>query len=497
MPNIKGFLGLRLCAGLLGLVLIAGLFVGCARATDANLSSTSGTGSSTTAATGAGQEAKQREGSAKITGSSLRALATGAYYYGLPLMMEDALRSWFTNTEKPVANKAPLNQLSNSAGPILGDKTGLLQSNCDVRLWQAMLDLTAEPLVLQLPSMQQYMYYTVYDTAGNPVKSGPCGGQYLLRASGDETPLPARIPADHLLELPARCFLVIRIVCTSPEDRAMVALMEDKRDLRPLSQLDHQAYQPPQGSYNEDLRFAPKNVVLQQGIESYFTRLNQLFPTQPQSHAKKDLSTRFAAIGVGEGKSFRLSAFSSVTDLLMLSTLSLTAAEQLEELDNQQPKHTGWVLKNGQDPQDLSLIQNAYRAVYTPHAEPLNCCAEYRTTLGSDAKPLSGLSQYRFTIPADLLPKHVMYSVAIYHAGGNAVSTGFDRAVYSTALQPNKNGSVTVEISAAKDPENTNHLTCLAGEFQLVVRIYGCTDTEALKALKLPTPVQSNIYFAG
>src|SRR5262245_342095 len=104
------------------------------------------------------------------------AIAAEAYVYGYPAVTQFVARRIATNASKPLENgRAPINQFGHVlrlSSASVRDSNGVHVSTLTSTAW---LDLTSEPIVVQVPAMRgRYYFVEIFDSWMNSIASvGP------------------------------------------------------------------------------------------------------------------------------------------------------------------------------------------------------------------------------------------------------------------------------------------------------------------------------------
>ncbi len=164
------------------------------------------------------------------------ALATDAYVFGYPLMLLDIMR----------AASGPTNTIDHSVLPDPYDR-GVARLSHDMVYSQAWLDLTQEPMVLQIPGMEPDRFWlfqlvdgwgeTEHDLSSKTPRTtvdadGP-PFTYILTGPEWAGELPARITRLHMPS--SLCTIVGRIQINGVEDAPKVNELQQRIKLIPLS----------------------------------------------------------------------------------------------------------------------------------------------------------------------------------------------------------------------------------------------------------------------
>src|SRR5262245_47512301 len=88
---------------------------------------------------------------AKLTEDEATKIATDAYVYGYPLVLQDITRQLMTAVSKAGEHKAPVNQFAHFRAFPDAAFTDVVSPNADTLYSVAWLDLKTEPIVLSVP----------------------------------------------------------------------------------------------------------------------------------------------------------------------------------------------------------------------------------------------------------------------------------------------------------------------------------------------------------
>jgi hypothetical protein len=325
------------------------------------------------------------------------------------------------------------------------------------------------------------------------------GGKYLILPPGYKEKPPAGY-----LAMPSDTYqnyaLLRSIPTTGSEADVAKALAYGKRvKLYPLSQAAH----PP------DTRFVDAtNVTFDSTIPydlRYFESLNRIVQFEPWLERDKAMIDPLKSIGIEKGKPFN-------PDSAMQNTLKQAAAEAHAWLDAKYetifaPYFDGghWAVPGSPEAikgqSDFYADPNSYavdaRAVtYSIGFIGIKHLGGGQFYLISskdkDGKPLSGAVNYRLHVPANA-PVKQFWSVTAYDRATHALILNMPRASRASndpGLQKNADGSVDIYFGPkAPDGKDSNWVpTDPARPFELLVRLYGPTESLFDKTWKLPDP---------
>lgn len=250
---------------------------------------------------------------------SAQTAAQEAYLYGLPLVLMDISCRQMTNTVSAANGKAPINQFAHNTVFPDANFRAVVRPNNDTYYSTAWLDLTAEPMVLSMPSTNgRYHLMPMLDAYTNVFASpgsrttGNNAKTFLIAGPDWTGSKPAGV--DTVLKAPTnRVWIAGRTQVNSADDgQNTVAPLMQQYDLRPLSELGNSSYVPPAGSYDPTISTdSPNDMVANMPIDVYFNYLNQLLAKNPPPAADSSFLKMIGYIGIGAGKTFDLSVFSA------------------------------------------------------------------------------------------------------------------------------------------------------------------------------------------
>ena len=277
--------------------------------------------------------------------------AREAYLYGYPLVMMEITRRVMSNYEKPTSQGAPMNQLARRE-EFPDDKfTTVVKPNLDTYYALAWLDLSREPLVLEIPNTDgRFFLIPILDAWTNVIASpgkrttGGEAQEYLLTGPGWTGNVPEQM--SQIASSTSMAWLVGRTQVNGPEDGAAVVKLQQEYKLTPLSSYGKR-YDPP--LHKADTAISMKSPVRQVGempVEIFFNLMNQLMTSNPPFAADSAVISRIALIGVSPGATFDLAKFSpSVQD--SLKDLPLWCKKYLNDLVLKRTRVNGWVVNRG------------------------------------------------------------------------------------------------------------------------------------------------------
>ena len=408
-------------------------------------------------------------------------IAAQAYIYGYPILAVQRVQSLL----------GPLNTMnlntsfaSADAAPFWKAIGGGSHPNVNVLYSLASLDLSAGPVVLDIPAMgDRYYSFQLTDPyinvdnyiSSNPTEANPIGGQgpgsYAITWIGNNVDIPGttKVLVDYSSEL-----LLGRVEATTADQQQVVDLMEQW------------TLTPPTG-YNPT-----NNAVLPSAYLSGISVLNAMSTAMTQNPAyPSDLYApelaKLARIGVGPNPSDPTTALQVQDTLGPISTLAAGIATQLTAL--LLPPLTDII-------QTLSAIQNHGWAVTRPNIGDFGTDYIYRAgvafvglvantpdqalyypgMLDSTYLPLNGDRTYLIHYaPGEAPPidSGGFWSLTVYNSAGKLVDSSTTNVYSNGPLIVAPDGSIDVILSK-EDPgdPNANWLQTPSGRFSVYLRIY-------------------------
>ncbi|BAJ27052.1 MULTISPECIES: DUF1254 domain-containing protein [Kitasatospora] len=449
------------------------------------------------------------------TQRSQLAEATDAYVFGYALIMMELTRRLQTNTEQPNATQAPVNQFCQHTTLPTPEMKDVVRPNLDTLYTQAWIDLSAGPLVLEVPVMDEGRYWLMQlmDAWSNTSEQSPSSitpltapnldptqdvqvYSYALTGPGWQGELPdglqqVAFPTDTV-------WLIGRIELhdTSDAEVQTVTGYQDQMRLLPLDVwADGGDYTPPAGSYDPTLPTTPPSEAITRltGPE-FFDELAALLTHTPLDPPDDRTSALLAELGLHPYDADRLPD---------AETLDLAKAAGLDAIEHHQGPTpvNGWTfMTTGIGTYGTDYPQRAYVASIGLGAN-LPQDALYPMTgnaaTDGDGTPLA----YTLTFPAGQLPPvNAFWSLTAYNSASFLVDNPEDIYAIGHFATPltGTDGATTlhVQAEAPADPamQAANWLPIpTSGTFTVTLRLYAPQTADLLPdwppALTPVTPV--------
>jgi hypothetical protein len=439
-------------------------------------------------------------------------IAALAYIWGYPLITMQRSFDYFTSPDtasKGVMGSGPSNDIHFARELVNASFKDVVAPNADTLYGQLWANLTAEPLVLQVPPIEGDRYYSFefldaytndYAYVGSRA-TGFDGGTYLIAGPTWNGKVPdgmAKIWAPTDLN-----WIINRVLVKDNADVSNVNAIQDQIKVMPLSSYLSNSTTSTNATsgatttttnksnaselpINPAPRFIPTT-----GIKIY-DEIGAAMVDNPLNPPDPALVTKLAGIGIGPGKVPSQQANDTIKAAL---ETGITEGEKLiaAKVANFGIKVNGWTMNAA-----LGVYATDYltRAATTQYGFGANIGQEaFYPVLFTDSedKLLSGANNYTIHFePAQLPPVHAFWSITLYNNKTLFVDNPINR--YSvgmfTGLKNNTDGSVDIYIqNVDPGPEREpNWLPAPQDSFSLLMRLY-VPESAALDGTWTPPPV--------
>lgn len=412
-----------------------------------------------------------------------------AYTYAFPLVLMDATKTSATNTVEAVPGKAPVNQFMHGIALANAQFKNVVTPNVDTIYSQVWYDLSEEPIVYVLPETDRFCKVQVLDAWTNTVAVLDRAGAYAITRSTWNGDLPEDVTR---IDVPTdMAWSITRTVLSGEADLPNVYAIQAEMKLMPLSAyLSGGAYQPPEGSYQEENNYVPINQVLSLDPATFFSKANALMESNSPSVADAEVLEKLAAVGVGPGMEFDTSVLTGDIQASwkeMLQGLRPKLAAEGMRFSNQLGQWSYFGAPIG----DFGT-EYAYRALVAIAglgANTVEVALYPKTEKDADGNPLTGEKSY--ILHFESYPQVLdggFWSITAYGDDDFLIDNPIDRYCINdrSGLKKNDDGSVDVILSKDAPADTTNWLPVGDGGFHLYMRIY-TPDMDAIKTWTAPT----------
>ena len=417
--------------------------------------------------------------------AEVKAIAEEGFIYGLPLVMNYAVKNEFVLDKSSPQYKGPFNTIANEARVFTYKDTAVVTPNSDTPYSMLWLDLRAEPIVISVPAVEKSRYYSVQLVDGNTYNYGYIGsratgndaGDYLVVGPGWQGETPAGIKQVFRSTTPFG-LTIFRTQLFTPDDMPNVQKVQAGYKAQPLSAYLNQP--PPPAPAATD--FPPASTA---GIkEHFFEYLDAALRFVPESALDKEVRARLASIGVGPGKTFDFKELSDEHKAAFLLGMKEGDKKVEEFLASGMKNINGW--KIGSVFGDEAFFNGNWlmRAAAAKGGIYGNDAVEAvypMTRDDAEGQPLDGSKHnYTLTFPKDGLPPvNAFWSVTMYDGKTqllieNPINRYLVNSPMLAGMKTNPDGSLTLYVqkdSPGKDKES-NWLPAPDGQIYLVMRLY-------------------------
>ena len=417
-------------------------------------------------------------------------IATEAYIYGYPLVTFDMVRRQQTNVAQPDAEHAPMGQMIRMRTYPAVDNHCCAAPNADTLYTEAWLDVSAEPWVFHIPDMGDRYYIMpmldgfseVFLVAGSRTTGGR-PQTYAITGPGWSGTLP---PGVKQVKSPTGMVWILgRIYCTgTPEDYREVHALQDQFSVVPLSAYG-QHYAAPAGVVDPafDMKTAVRKQVNGLGIEAYFIYLAKLLKTNPPTAQDAPIVARMARIGLVPGQDFDPAKLPFL-DREVIKAVPKVALVEMARYLKKQKTTNGWLyFTKGVGNFGTNYLLRGMANLLGPGWNRAQDAVYPLSQKDAQGVEYNG-AKYRYVMRFEkgkLPPAEAFWSLTMYDHDFFFVPNPIHR--YDLArrdkLIANADGSVDLYLQAdspGKDKE-ANWLPAPKGKFQLVLRMYGPTQS--------------------
>ncbi len=450
-----------------------------------NNNSNTTTASSDSTATGAG-----------IAMDSARAIAKEAWIYGYAMFYNYKSIYLYALDKDFPANAGGFNRFKHYAKMFTDKDTSIVTPNDDTPYSWAILDLSDEPIVLELPAVPAERYYVMqlidlytYNFAYAGARStGNKAGKYLIAGPGWKGDKPAGI--DSVFHCETNIVTILgRTELMNETDMANVKSIQSKYMLTPLHEFtkqpapDHKQYALPLPAWKEGDYMSA----------SFIGVLNVLLQYTSVDPGETGLRERFAKIGITPGKPFDSTAYSKEE----LAAINEGVKDGMEALKTS--------IDNTTSSMDIfgtrAYLQNDYIKQATAAAMGIygntKIEAVYVGSIKDDAgNMLMGGQEYVLHFSKEQIPPvKYFWSTTLYTIPKRFLATNpinrYSIGDRSKGLKYNADGSLDIYLqstSPGKDKEANWLPTPAQGPFNYVIRLYGPAETVTNGTWKAPLP---------
>lgn len=429
-----------------------------------------------------------------------------AYHYGFPLVLMDMTRQVSTNVATPDSEKirAPMNQFAHAQRFPDAHFKDIVRANVDTLYSTAWLDLSEEPMVLEVPDTEGRYYMmpmldgwsNVYSSPGKRT-TGTNKSSFVIVGPNWKGDLPPKMAAIHS---PTDITWILGRTQTNSQKDATttVAKIQSGYKLYPLSYLGRE-YVAPVGTVNPSVSMdAPVEQVFALSTKDFFNRLNALMVTNPPASADQPMMEKFKKYHIAPGEKFVIST-EDKEQIKLIEKIPGHVREvyEKEKMALAKPVN-GWMFTRNIGSYGTSYHKRAVVA-YAGLGANLDSDALYPTAVrDGQGEELEGSKKYILHFDKKDIPKvYGFWSLTVYGPDSFLVNNPLNR--YSLGdrnkLTYNKNGSLDIYLqstSPGKKLESNWLPTPNSGKFDVTARLYWPTPETEDASYVLP-PIMPKI----
>lgn len=419
---------------------------------------------------------------APITADVARGLGADAFVFGFPLLLMTAAMRHATNVLVPIGGRAPLNQFAHLNDFPSPAYKGIVGANSDTLYSLAWLDLSAEPLLLDLPDTGRRSFlmplidaWTEVFICVGPRTTGTAGGTYGLVGPGWSGSLPEGIQR---IDMPTNLVsVIVHFHAREGGDLEAGRAIQQGLSLTPFS-AHGRGYSPPEGLVDPSLEALPNHLrlVMKMKADEFLANLAAEMDVNPPSSSDRPLLDRLETIGLSPGRPFEWSKLpEEVQEALEAGVADsrevLASPTTPLRLDN------GWQgLREKFGPYSIDYLRRAQIAALALGVPNPEDASFPITSIDSKGDALHGGSRYVVEFGQDGIPPvGALWSLVLYDMDQMFVHNSIDRYALGDRdeLELDSNGSLEITIQKDRpDGSDANWLPAPEGDFNLMLHMY-------------------------
>ena len=431
-----------------------------------------------------------------VSADSARAIAKEAWIYGYSIFYNYKTIYEYGINPKSKVYAGGFNKFKHYSQSFTANDTTIVTPNNDTPYSWAMLNLSDEPMVLQVPKIEGKRYfvmqlidlYTFNFAYIGSRATGNDGGNYLIAGPDWKGKTPDGISKSFTSETNL-VTLLGRTEMDSPAEEALIKKIQAGYKLIPLHEFTKEAA-PAQKTYTMPL---PEWKEDDYKSLDFINILNSLLQYANVEDSEKALRARFAKIGIVPGQAFDRSKFSP--------EVLKAIGEGMEE--------GGMALKESVDKTTSSLdlfgtradmknnyVKRATAAAMGIYGNSKEEAVYVGTLADKDGQPLSGENKYVVRFTKTQLPKVdffwsiTMYNLPQRHLVKNPIGR-YSIGDRTPGLKYEPNGDLLIYLQATspgKGKENNWLPSPAKGGYNIIARMYGPAKEVTTGEWKLPMP---------
>ena len=439
----------------------------------------------------------------RIRPEEVKQIAEEAYIFAYPML--DNYKMMFAQAvyDQSPAYEAPFNQLKHKSILLGPEYTTIVRPNNDTFYSIIWMDLRAEPIIFQVPAIQDKRYYSFqlidlythnFDYIGTRA-TGFDAGTFMIAAANWEGEKPAEV--NKVIRTEGNFAVALgRTQVYGPDDGEAAITVQEGFKAVPLSQFMGTDAPPPAAQLDFPV-WNPKQIK-SAGFIGYLNFLLGQLKVHP---SESELFERFSKIGIEPTRAFDPEKVEPET----LTAIEAGVANALAKIEDNMKalgkQNSGWMQISGafgtREAMQGKYLTRATAAYFGLWGNTLDEAFYPECSLDADGEALDTSKQnYVLHFEADQLPPvKAFWSLSMYKLPEQLfIENPINRYVISSAtkgLEYADDGSLTVYLqheSPGAEAES-NWLPAPDGPFSLQARLYW-PEPEALDPLYVPPPVR-------
>ena len=410
-------------------------------------------------------------------------LLMDALVFTYPMALVEKTMQTQSNTVLPDPDngRAPINQFIHTQHLADASFRDFSMPNVDTIYSYLNFDVSEEPYVLTLPDPDRFFntqilnawidVIAVYGDAGKDcntivICSRNCNidfpeGMEIVRSDTD------------------RGILGSRTYIQDKDDMSnVIDIQNDMRFIPWTCYVSGEPYTPPNGEYDPDDDFIPRDEVWKMGLQEYFDFVNRKMLIDHPYPADSDILKRLAKINVGPGLEFDEYVLGPQADVMWQNVKAGMYQHTLEASEQFTIRDAIW--QYHWDPIAHFGTEYEYRALiaYTGYvANPISVALYITTKTDSYGNPIDDSCSYNVHFEAGQFPPDLdrgFWSLTVYGADYFLIDNEIDRYSVNDRMTftPNEDGSVDIFLSFDRPGNISNWLPIDGDDILLTIRIY-------------------------
>lgn len=436
-------------------------------------------------------------------------IAREAYIFAYPMLMGYQAQYFNAIDSTSAMYRGPFNEIINDSKPADHTRKDVVSMNADTPYTTFGLDLRAEPMVISVPSISdRYYSFQLIDLFTHNFAyigtrtTGTESGDYLILGPNWNSKVDSSQFKEVIRSESDLVIVLGRTQLFGKEDLPQVMEIQKKYKIQPMSSF--LGTEPKNAPKLEWIPLDPKDLYTHKFINYFNFYLDLVQPIHPED---QEALARFQKIGVAPGKR---------VDFTQMDSTALKAIDQgvklaFEDIKNRSANIgenvNGWNMMNPFGSREFYRQDRLLRAagvmvgIYGNNKAEAFYPVAYTDENGEGLDASKGNYQITFS-PDDIPPAKYFWSLTIYNKDADGVSgylveNPINRYLINSTskdLKNDPNGGFTIYIQH-EAPEKSlmaNWLPAPNGEFYLMFRLYGPTESAMNNTWQPPVIKQVN-----